>query len=203
MRVEFVTSAPDLAGRPLPVLPEIACYGRSNCGKSSLINALLGRRRLAHTSGRPGKTRLLNYYRVDDAYYLVDLPGYGYARVSRRQREAWRRLLRAYLAADDRPVALLHLLDARHPPSADDRTVSGWIAASGHPFALVPTKIDKVGRSRRERHYRQLVAGLDLPPDTVFLPTSAVTGEGLGDVRAWIRAVLAAAADGAAGPSSG
>ncbi len=197
MQVEFVTSAPDLDGRPARVLPEIACYGRSNCGKSSLINALLGRKRLAHTSGQPGKTQLLNYFLVDDRYYVVDLPGYGYARVSRRQRERWQRLLRLYLAANDRPVALLHLLDVRHAPSPDDVEVAGWILDSGHPFAVVPTKIDKVGRPRRLGRYRELIAGLALPPETPFLPTSAVTGEGIREVRAWIAALLEAAeADG-------
>jgi len=114
MEVKFVTSAPDLAGRPEPVLPEFAFIGRSNCGKSSLINHFLERSSIAKTSGKPGKTRLLNYFLVQDRYHLVDLPGYGFARVSKRQRAQWRGLFQRFLKAQDRPPALFHLLDVRH-----------------------------------------------------------------------------------------
>ena len=143
MEVKFVTSAPDLAGRPEPVLPEFAFIGRSNCGKSSLINHFLERSGIAKTSGKPGKTRLLNYFLVQDRYYLVDLPGYGFARVSKRQRAQWRGLFQRFLKAQDRPLALFHLLDVRHPPTKEDQEVSGWIRASGHPWAVAVTKIDK------------------------------------------------------------
>ncbi len=105
MDVEFVTSAPGLASRPERVLPEFAFAGRSNCGKSSLINLFLNRRGMAKTSGKPGKTRLLNYFLVDNTYYLVDLPGYGFAKVSKDLRAAWVRLMRAYLFVADRPLA--------------------------------------------------------------------------------------------------
>ena len=196
MEVRYVTGAPDLAARPQPVRPEFAFIGRSNCGKSSLINHFLGRRALARTSATPGKTRLLNYFEVDGRYYVVDLPGYGYAKVAKTQRAAWRRLFQAYLAARDRPLAVFHLLDARHRPSADDAEVSGWIRASGHPWALAATKIDKVGTNARPGRYREIIAALAAPPETPFFPTSARQGAGGAEMHAWVEALLAEAAGG-------
>lgn len=195
MQVEFVTSTPDLRGRPEPVLPEFAFLGRSNCGKSSLINHFLNRRDLARTSGKPGKTRLLNYFVVDGRYYLVDLPGYGFAKVSRSQREAWRRLFQAYLAAGDRPLAVFHLLDVRHRPTADDREVAGWIRDAGHPCAIAATKIDKVGGPKLGARYRELVEVIGVDPDTPFIPTSAERGRGRDEMLAWVEALLAANAE--------
>ncbi len=192
MKVELVASTPDLKGRPQVVLPEFAFIGRSNCGKSSLINHVLGRTGMARTSGKPGKTRLLHYYLVEDRFYLVDLPGYGYAKVSKEQRAGWRRLFQAYLATADRPMAVLQLLDARHKPSVLDREVCGWIRESGHPQALAVTKIDKVGTTRREVRYREIVAGLEVAPHTPFFPTSAVLGAGRREILAWIDALIEA-----------
>lgn len=195
MQVEFVTSTPDLSGRPEPVLPEFAFLGRSNCGKSSLINMFLNRKDLARTSGKPGKTRLLNYFVVDGRFYLVDLPGYGFAKVSKVQREAWRRLFRAYLAAQDRPVAVFHLLDVRHRPTADDREVADWIREAGHPFAIAATKIDKVGGPRLAARYREIVEILGADPQTPFIPTSAAKGMGRQEMLAWVEALLEANAE--------
>ncbi len=195
MDIELVTSAPDLAGRPAEILPEFAFVGRSNCGKSSLVNHYLGRNKLAHTSNRPGKTRLMNYYRVDGRYYLVDLPGYGYARVSKQQRAAWLRLFRSYLEVQDRPVAVFHLLDVRHRPTADDRQIASWIGDSGHPCAVAVTKIDKIGTNSLPRHYQQIISALALPADTPFFPTSAAKGKGRKEMQAWVAALLTAARD--------
>ncbi|MBU0742714.1 ribosome biogenesis GTP-binding protein YihA/YsxC [bacterium] len=191
MDVEFVLSAPDLASRPPRVLPEFAFVGRSNCGKSSLINLFLDRRGMAKISGKPGKTRLLNYFLVDNTYYLVDLPGYGFAKVSKTLRAAWTRLMKAYLFAGDRPLAVIQLLDARHRPSAEDRLMTGWLHKAKLPFAVAVTKVDKVGRNKRGAHYQEIVDTLGLTPETPFFPTSAVTREGAGDLKAWIAAVLA------------
>jgi len=191
--VIFVGSFPDLAQRPAPVLPEFACVGRSNCGKSSLINYLLQRKGLARTSGQPGKTRLLNYYLVDGRYYLVDLPGYGYARVSQAQRRQWWRLFERYLTTEDRPLAVLHLMDCRHAPSDQDLEVSGWLVRSERPFALVATKIDKVGAPARLEHYRRVIDVLGLGPDVPFLPTSTRRKQGRDEVLGWVAAVLTAA----------
>jgi len=192
MEVKFVTSAPDLAGRPEPVLPEFAFIGRSNCGKSSLINHFLERSGIAKTSGKPGKTRLLNYFLVQDRYYLVDLPGYGFARVSKRQRAQWRGLFQRFLKAQDRPLALFHLLDVRHPPTKEDQEVSGWIRASGHPWAVAVTKIDKVGTNSRQQRYQEIISSLDMDPDTPFFPTSAAKGIGRLDMLGWVDALLEA-----------
>lgn len=195
MEVTFVTSTPDLRGRPERVLPEFAFLGRSNCGKSSLINHFLNRHDVARTSGKPGKTRLLNYFLVDDRYYLVDLPGYGFAKVSKDQRAAWRRLFEAYLAADDRPMAVFHLLDVRHKPTADDREFAGLIRAAGHPCAIAATKTDKIGNTRLSARYRELIEVVGADPQTPFIPTSAAKGRGRDEMLAWIEALLAANAD--------
>ena len=190
MDVEFVTSAPDLTSRPPRVLPEFAFVGRSNCGKSSLINLFLNRRGMAKTSGKPGKTRLLNYFLVDNTYYLVDLPGYGFAKVSKTLRAAWIRLMKAYLFAADRQLAVFQLLDVRHRPTAEDRLMTDWLREAELPFAIVVTKVDKVGRNKRGVHYQEIVETLELTSDTPFFPTSAASREGTGDLKAWVAAIL-------------
>jgi GTP-binding protein len=192
MNVEFITSAPDLKSRPEPVLPEFAFIGRSNCGKSSLINHFLQRTKMAKISGKPGKTRLMNYFLVEKRFYLVDLPGYGFAKVSKSTRAQWRDLFQKFLAAQDRPLALFHLLDARHKPSREDVEVSGWINDSGHPWALAVTKIDKVGTNSRAAHYQEIISELLVGPETPFFPTSAALGTGREEMLAWVEALLAA-----------
>ena len=121
MQVDFLGSFPGLEGRPEPVCPEFCLLGRSNCGKSSLINYVLGRKGMARTSRQPGKTQLLNYFRVQQTFDLVDLPGYGYAKVSKARRESWWTLLRRYILEDQRLTAGLHLIDARREPGDHDR----------------------------------------------------------------------------------
>lgn len=192
MQVEFVTSAPDLASRPTRILPEIAFLGRSNCGKSSLINHFLQRSGMAKTSSKPGKTRLMNYFLVEDRYYLVDLPGYGFAKVSKDQRARWWKLFEAFLACEERPLALMHLLDARHDPTAEDREVSQWMLRSGHPFGLAVTKIDKVGTNARAKRYREIITALGVPAETPFFPTSARDRVGRDGMIEWIEALLEA-----------
>jgi len=188
--IQFITSAADLAGRPLPILPEFAFVGRSNCGKSSLINYFLGRTRLARTSGQPGKTQLLNYFLVADRFYVVDLPGYGFARVSKQKRAAWGRLVRSYLAAQDRPLAVFHLLDVRRQPSAADLEMAAWLLEAGHPFAVAVTKIDKESPGRLPGRYRDIIGELDVPAATPFFPTSARKKKGAPEMWAWVEALL-------------
>jgi GTP-binding protein len=192
MEVEFITSSPDLAGRPDRILPEFAFIGRSNCGKSSLINHFLDRTKLAHTSGKPGKTRLLNYFLVEEEFYLVDLPGYGFAKVSKKKRAAWMTLFRRYLLSADRPLAIFHLLDVRHQPTREDLEVSGWVRESGHPFALAVTKIDKIGTNYRSQRFQEIIQALGVPGDTPFFPTSAVRGTGREEMLGWVEDLLAA-----------
>jgi GTP-binding protein len=192
MQVEFVTSSPGLKDRPEEILPEFAFIGRSNCGKSSLINHFLDRKKMAHTGGTPGKTRLLNYFRVADRFYLVDLPGYGFAKVSKTQRAAWKELFRSYLLSQDRPLAVFHLLDVRHQPTRDDLEVSGWVRESGHPFALAVTKIDKIGTNSRPGRFQEIIQTLGVPADTPFFPTSAAQRTGRDEMLGWVQALLAA-----------
>ncbi|MDY0110212.1 MAG: ribosome biogenesis GTP-binding protein YihA/YsxC [Candidatus Krumholzibacteria bacterium] len=196
MQATFAGSFTDLRQRPLPILPEFACLGRSNCGKSSLINYLLQRKSLAHTSRHPGKTQLLNYFLVGGGYYLVDLPGYGYAKVSRLQRQRWWQLFSEYVADPQRNMAVLHLLDSRHAPSEHDREVSNWLVESGRPFAVVATKIDKVGAPQRLAHYRRIIADLGLAADVPFLPTSSAMKIGRQEVMSWVRETLMIANEG-------
>jgi len=192
MDVRFVTSSPDLKGRPEPILPEFAFVGRSNCGKSSLINHFLDRKGMAKTSGKPGKTRLLNYFAVEERYYLVDLPGYGFAKVSKSLRAGWWKLFRAFLTAQDRPLAVFHLLDCRHKPTAEDVEVAGWIHDSGHPSALAVTKIDKVGTNSLPGRFQEIISTLECGPETPFFPTSASAGTGAGEMRGWVEDLLEA-----------
>ncbi len=193
MNVEFVTSAAGLSGRPERVLPEFAFVGRSNVGKSSLINLFLRRKAMAKTSGKPGKTRLLNYFIVDDRYYLVDLPGYGFAKVSKSERDAWARLMKAYLFAQDRPKAVFQLVDVRHRPSAEDKAMTAMLREADLPFAVVPTKVDKVPRSKLAERYREIAQVLELDADTPFMPTSSSAGQGARDLHGWVGALLEAA----------
>jgi len=175
-------SASGAAGYPAPDLPEIAFLGRSNVGKSSLLNRLVGRRKLARTSATPGKTRLLHFFRIERASLVlrfVDFPGYGYARVSQRERAAWRPMVEAYLAnrATLRLVVLLH--DVRRDPSDDESLLLAWLAERERPTVVALTKVDKLRRMRRAERTRALVSAFMLPKECV-VPTSAVTGEGTG-----------------------
>lgn len=147
-KVEFVLSAPDLSFCPdLGGKPEFALVGRSNVGKSSFINALTRRKRLAHTSNTPGKTRLLNYYLVDESWALVDLPGYGFAKIPKREQERWRRALEEYLSGRDTLVGILQLVDARHGPQKNDIEMNRWLLEHNVPTAVVVTKLDKAKKS--------------------------------------------------------
>jgi GTP-binding protein len=145
---------------------------------------------MAKTSGKPGKTRLLNYFVVDNRYYLVDLPGYGFAKVSKTQRKEWARLMRAYLFSGDRPLAVFQLLDARRDPTEEDRQMHDWLREAELPYALVPTKIDKIGKTKRMARYREIAEAMRPAPDTPFLPTSAELREGAEALHGWVEALL-------------
>lgn len=163
--------------------------GRSNVGKSTLINAFLGRRQLARTSQHPGKTQACNVYDVDARYYLLDLPGYGFAKVSKAQRAAFRRLLAEIVGSRRRLVGALWLVDARHPPSRDDHAMQATLGAAGTPVLLVVTKADKVARGKRREYVRSILDALDIE-ESQCVVTSAETGEGIGDLRDSVAALL-------------
>jgi GTP-binding protein len=185
--VTFVGSAASPEQFPRDGLPEVAFLGRSNVGKSSLLNALAGSRTLARVSADPGRTRLVNFFRVDDELYLADLPGYGYARVPEAMRQGWERLVTAYLV-DRAPLALcLFLVDARHPPSEGDRTLKRFLDELELPYVVAATKADKVGRGELARRQKELAAGLGGKAVDVT-PVSATTRAGVEDLWRTIRA---------------
>ena len=178
-RVEFAGSVVD-SKAPLPGdLPQIAFAGRSNVGKSSLINTILGRTRkgIAHVSATPGKTQSLNFFRVNDRFFLVDLPGFGFARAPAAVRESWKPLVEGYLARPDGPLAVVHLVDVRRDPMPDDLRMLDYLGEVGVPALVVVTKVDKLKRGKRTRQLAALTQGLRVDPEQV-VPFSSKTGEG-------------------------
>jgi len=159
--------------------PQIAFMGRSNVGKSSLINRLLGTRGLARTSKTPGRTRAIHFYRVNRRVHFVDLPGYGYARVPRPMREEWKGLVEAYLEGEGGPDLSILLVDARHPPSGMDHELWEWLGSTGRMARIVLTKIDKLPRGRWNAIAQAAAAAFRLDPAAPGIPVSAVTGDGI------------------------
>lgn len=175
---EFVGSAAGPRDFPRDGGPEIAFAGRSNVGKSSLLNRLLGRRKLARVSKTPGRTQTINFYRVNRTYYFVDLPGYGYARVSERVRRSWAPMVEGYLSGRPALRAVVMIVDARHPPTPLDQEMRAWLHAARIPHLVVLTKGDKVSRGvrRRTREVTASALGIRDPEEILFF--SATTGEG-------------------------
>jgi GTP-binding protein len=175
---EFVASAVNAGQFPDAGLPEIALVGRSNVGKSSLINRLVDRKNLARTSSVPGKTQTLNFYRVNDDLHFVDLPGYGYARVSMTTRKKWGAMIESYLQTRKELKMVLLVVDMRHPPTADDQAMYEWLAYYRIPCRVVATKADKVKRSQREKQKAVIRETLGIPPEHPLLLFSAEDGTG-------------------------
>lgn len=158
--------------------PEIAFAGKSNVGKSSLINGLMNRKSFARTSATPGKTQTINFYNINEELYLVDLPGYGYAKVSEREKAKWGELIERYLHTSKQLKAVFLLIDIRHVPSANDKMMYDWIVAQGSEPIIIATKLDKLKRSQVAKHVKQIKEGLDLIPGTRIIPFSAETKQG-------------------------
>jgi GTP-binding protein len=186
---EFVTSAVSPMQYPADVGPEIAFVGRSNVGKSSLINTLLNRRGLAKTSGTPGKTRTINFFRVNGTLGFVDLPGYGFAQVSRAQRATWGPMVEQFFRVRQGLRGVVHLVDVRHPPTAEDRQTSAWLLQWHRPLLVVATKVDKIGRPQRPSHLKQIAEVLSPDEAASIVLFSAQTGEGKDKIWEWIRGV--------------
>lgn len=163
-------------------LPEVAFAGKSNVGKSSLINALMNRKALARTSASPGKTQTINFYNINDAMYLVDLPGYGYAKVSQSVKEQWGKLIERYLQKSKQLKAVFLLIDIRHDPSANDKMMYDWIVAQGFEPIIIATKLDKIKRSQVAKHLKAVKQGLGLIPGTKVIPFSSVTKQGRDEI---------------------
>ena len=163
---------------PENTLPEIAFAGKSNVGKSSLINGIMNRKSLARTSAQPGKTQTINFYNVNDAFYLVDLPGYGYARVSEEVKAKWGKMVERYLRQSRQLRAVFLLIDIRHEPSANDRQMYDWILSQGYHPIIIATKLDKLNRSQVPAAVKRVREGLKAEKGTEILPFSALTKQG-------------------------
>lgn len=183
---EFVLSAGGAAECPADGRVEIAVSGRSNVGKSSLLNSLFGRKSLAKVSGTPGKTQRLNYFLVNDRFYVVDLPGYGFAHAPAKARNQWSRMMQAYLRKRRELAAVVQLLDSRHEPSREDREMVQWLRDERMPFCLVATKADKLATTKRAPALRSLARSLELPETHPMVAYSSETGDGKPALLAWI-----------------
>ncbi len=192
--VEFLISAYALKQLPPPEYPEIAFAGRSNVGKSSLMNKLLNRRNLVKVSAKPGKTQSLNYFTVDNALYLVDLPGYGYAKVPKAVKGLWQGLISSYIETRKTLCCVVVILDIRHPLKDLDLELINWLRESIVPYLLVYTKLDKITRSQRLQHAAALDAGLTVTPKERVL-FSALTGEGRDELIARLESFMGVATD--------
>ncbi|MBQ6993718.1 MAG: YihA family ribosome biogenesis GTP-binding protein [Lachnospiraceae bacterium] len=157
---------------------EIAFAGKSNVGKSSLINALMNRKSLARTSSQPGKTQTINFYNVNDEMYFVDLPGYGYAKVSQKEKEKWGKMIEKYLHTSKVLQAVFLLIDIRHEPSANDKQMYDWIMSNGFHPIIIATKLDKIKRSQLTKQIKLIKQGLGVDADTIVIPFSSETKQG-------------------------
>ncbi len=177
-RAEFVRSAAKAADFPRDGLPQVVFAGRSNVGKSSVINKILLRKNLARVGAAPGKTTHINYFLIDEKLYLVDLPGYGYAKVSQAEKERWGRLIESWFADNALMTLGIMVVDARHKPTADDCTMGEWFKQSGKPFLVVANKLDKLRKSEIEPNLARIRETLGLPDDVKVIAFSAEKGEG-------------------------
>ena len=162
--------------------PEIAFAGKSNVGKSSLINALMNRKSYARISATPGKTQTINFYNINDEMYLVDLPGYGYAKVSEQEKAQWGKLIERYLHTSGQLRAVFLLIDIRHDPSANDKMMYDWILNNGYEPIIIATKLDKLKRSQVQKNIKAIKEGLKLSKDGIIIPFSAETKQGRDEI---------------------
>ncbi len=177
-QAEFIRSAVKAADFPRDRLPQVVFAGRSNVGKSSVINRLLNRKNLARVGAAPGKTTHINYFLIDQKLYLVDLPGYGYAKVSKAERDRWGRLIESWFADTTLMTLGVQIVDARHKPTADDCTMAEWFQSCGKPFAIVANKLDKCKKSEIESNLARIRETLGLDASTPVIPFSAEKGDG-------------------------
>lgn len=188
-QVEFIRSAASPKDFLRDGLPQLAFAGRSNVGKSSVINRLVNRKNFARVGASPGKTSQINYFRLDGAAYLVDLPGYGYAKVSKAERDRWGRLMEAYFASG-LIAAGVQIVDARHKPTADDVTMANWFYDAGCPLVVAANKLDKLKKSEIAPNLELIRQTLDLREGDVLLPFSAEKGDGKAELMGWLAAAV-------------
>lgn len=169
---------------------EVAFAGKSNVGKSSLINAIMNRKSLARTSSQPGKTQTINYYNVNGEFYLVDLPGYGYANASVSVKEKWGKMIERYLHTSEMLYAVFLLIDIRHEPGKNDKQMYEWMTAQGYFPIIIATKMDKLNRSQIPKHVKMVREGLGAPKETIVIPFSSVTKQGREEIYALLDDML-------------
>ncbi len=170
--------------------PEIAFAGKSNVGKSSLINVLMNRKAYARTSAQPGKTQTINFYNINDELYFVDLPGYGYARASETLKEKWGKMIEKYLKTSRQLKVFFLLVDIRHDPSANDRSMYEWIIYQGYHPIIIATKLDKIKRSQIDKQVKAIQKGLNTEPSTKIIPYSSLSKQGREEIWECIKASL-------------
>lgn len=176
-------------------LPEFAFSGKSNVGKSSLINALMNRKAYARTSSQPGKTQTINFYNINEALYYVDLPGYGYAKVSLEAKEKWGKMIERYLRQSPMLKMVFLLVDIRHEPSANDKSMYDWIVYNGYHPVIIATKLDKINRSQIQKQVKILRQGLGMEKEGILIPFSAETKQGREEIWDLIERVMAETAE--------
>lgn len=177
-KAEFVISAYSSDDYPVQNWPEFAFAGRSNVGKSSLINKLINKKNLARVSSQPGRTQSINFYNIDDRFFLVDLPGYGFAKVPIKVKEEWGKLLDDYLVNRSNLRGIIQIVDARHKPTKDDQVMVNWLKNTGFPFMLVATKVDKIAKGKRKKQEKLIKDTLSISHEDPFVFFSANTSEG-------------------------
>jgi GTP-binding protein len=175
---ELVISAVEAKQYPKFALPEIALAGRSNVGKSSFINKMINRKSLARTSSKPGKTQTLNFYKINQQFLFVDVPGYGFAKVSMAEREKWGHFIEEYMSIREHLKAVIQLIDIRHKPSKEDQMMYEWLNHLGVNVIIVATKLDKIPKTRVHRHIKEIRETLQMPKAVPVIPFSAETGQG-------------------------
>jgi len=186
-KAEFITGAPSIDQCPPPDLPEFCFAGRSNVGKSSLINKLTNKKRLARTSNTPGKTQQMNYYRIDESFYFVDLPGFGFAKVPEQERQRWGKDIRQYLLERETIELILHLVDSRHPPTKLDEDFFYWMASHQKPFTVLLAKSDKLSNNKvRQSVSRTNKILSEMNIEVPVITCSADSGKGIEEIRSLI-----------------
>ena len=187
---EFTISAVGPNQYPRDQKVEIALSGRSNVGKSSFINRLIQRKSLARTSSKPGKTQTLNFYHINDLFYFVDVPGYGYAKVSKKEREKWGKMIEEYITTRENLELVLILVDFRHEPSTEDVQMREFLEYYEIPYRIIMTKCDKIPRGKWNKHVSQIRKAFGKPPEELFLTFSSETGEGVEKAWEWIESIV-------------
>lgn len=186
-KATFITSAPSIRECPEESIPEFCFAGRSNVGKSSLINKITNKKRLARTSNTPGKTQQMNYYLIDEEFYLVDLPGFGFAKVPKKERDRWGKDIKQYLLQRNTLRLILHLVDSRHNPTGLDQEFFYWMASKQKPFAVLLTKSDKLSSNKlaqSEKKVREVLSEMNI--EVPVIPCSADTGKGVKEIQSLI-----------------